>query len=83
MTDPEKLIEWYEGSKNVEEVLNKNSKVAQKDNVATSIIGATSEDINRLGIKNDNETVAIDLNKEAAKKGGKLDMQDLIKLHGL
>jgi len=83
MTDPEKLIEWYEGSKNVDEVLNKNSKVAQKDNVATSIIGATSEDINRLGIKNDNETVAIDLNKEAAKKGGKLDMQDLIKLHGL
>lgn len=83
MTDPEKLIEWYEGSKNVEEVMNRNSKVAQKDNVATSVVGATSEDMKRLGLKKDNETVEIDLNKEAAKKGGKLDMQDLIKLHGL
>jgi hypothetical protein len=83
MTDPDKLIEWYEGSKNVDEVLNKNSKVAQKDNVATSIVGATSEDMKRLGLKNDNESIGIDLNKEAAKKGGKLDMQDLIKLHGL
>ena len=83
MTDPEKLIEWYEGSKNVEEVMNRNSKVAQKDNVATSVVGATSEDMKRLGLKKDNETAEIDLNKEAAKKGGKLDMQDLIKLHGL
>ena len=83
MSDPDKLIEWYEGSKNIDEVLNKNSKVAQKDNVATSIVGATAEDMKRLGLKNDNEGVEIDLNKEAAKKGGKLDMQDLIKLHGL
>ena len=83
MQDPDKLIEWYEGSKNVDDVLNKNSKVSQKDNVATSIVGATAEDIKRLGLKNDNESAGIDLNKEAAKKGGKLDMQDLIKLHGL
>jgi hypothetical protein len=83
MSDPDKLIEWYEGSKNVEEVINRNSKVSQKDNVATSVVGATSEDMKRLGLKNNNEEVGIDLNKEAAKKGGKLDMQDLIKLHGL
>jgi len=83
MTDPDGLIEWFEGSKNVEDVLNKNSKLTQKDNVASSIVGATEEDLKRLGIKNDDKSTDIDLAKEAAKKGGKLDMQDLIKLHGL
>lgn len=82
-SDPDKLIEWFEGVKNVDEVLNKNSKINQKDNVATSIVGATAEDLKRLGIKKDNDESIIDLNKEAAKKGGKLNMQDLIKLHGL
>jgi hypothetical protein len=82
--DPDKLIEWFEGSKNVEEVLNKNSKISQKDNIATSIVGATTEDLKRLGIKEEKDTSnTIDLAKEASKKGGKLDMQDLIKLHGL
>lgn len=83
LSDPDKLIEWFEGSKNVDEVLNKNSKISQKDNVATSIVGATKQDLERLGVKNDNEANVVDLNKEAAKKGGKLSMEDLIKLHGL
>lgn len=84
MQDPDKLIEWFEGSKNVEEVLNKNTKMSQKDNIATSIVGATTEDLKRLGIKEEKDTSnTIDLAKEASKKGGKLDMQDLIKLHGL
>lgn len=83
MKDPEGLIEWFEGSKNVDEVLNKNSKITQKDNVATSIVGATNTDLKRLGLKEDNKDQGIDLAKEASKKGGKLDMQDLIKLHGL
>ncbi|NBV98834.1 MAG: hypothetical protein EBR67_04905, partial [Proteobacteria bacterium] len=69
-------------AKNVNELLDKNTKVTNKDNVATSIVGATKEDLKRLGLKED-KTDGIDLAKEAAKKGGKLDMQDLIKLHGL
>ena len=83
MEDPDGLIEWFEGSKNVDEVLNKNSKVAQKDNVATSIVGASNEDLKRLGVKTESNGTDIDLAKEAAKKGGKLNMEDLIKLHGL
>lgn len=83
LSDPDRLIEWFEGTKNAEEILNKNGKVTQKDNVATSIVGATSEDLKRLGIKKEDDQNTIDLNKAAAKKGGKLDMQDLIKLHGL
>ena len=83
MKDPEGLIEWFEGSKNAEEVLNKNTKMTQKDNIATSIVGATHDDLKRLGLKNEEKATDIDLAKEAAKKGGKLDMQDLIKLHGL
>jgi hypothetical protein len=83
MQDPEGLIEWFEGSKNVEDILNKNSKVAQKDNVATSIVGASYEDLKRLGVKTEDKGSDIDLAKEAAKKGGKLNMEDLMKLHGL
>jgi len=83
MNDPDSLIEWFEGTKNVEDVLNKNSKAAQKDNVATSIVGATKEDLKRLGVKREENPTDIDLAKEAAKKGGKLNMEDLIKLHGL
>jgi len=83
MKDPEGLIEWFEGSKNAEEVLNKNTKMTQKDNIATSIVGATHDDLKRLGLKTEEKSTDIDLAKEAAKKGGKLDMQDLIKLHGL
>ena len=83
MKDPEGLIEWFEGTKNADELLNKNTKATQKDNVATSIVGATQEDLKRLGLKSEEKNGDIDLAKEAAKKGGKLDMQDLIKLHGL
>lgn len=83
MNDPDALIEWFEGSKNVEDILNKSSKISQKDNVATSIVGASNDDLKRLGVKTDNSGTDVDLAKEAAKKGGKLDMQDLIKLHGL
>jgi len=83
MADPDQLVEWFEGSKNAEEVLNKNNKNT-KDNVATSIVGATTEDLKRLGLKKEESSSnTIDLNKEAAKKGGKLSMEDLIKLHGL
>ena len=78
--DPDKLIEWLESSKNVEEVLNKNENNQKKTEgaIATSIVGAKKEDLAKIG-KDEN---GISLHKEAMKKGGTLSMEDLMKIHG-
>lgn len=79
--DPDKLIEWVESSKNIEEVLDKgNTKQNDKALVATSIVGASKEDLKKAGL---DQSSGISLMEEAKKKGGKLNMQDLMKLHGL
>ena len=43
-------------------------------------VGATQEDLKRLGLDNPAETVS--LAKKAAEKGGKLTMDDMMKIHG-
>ena len=78
--DPDKLIEWAESSKNVKDVLEKSS-VSDKDGAATSIVGATKEDLAKAGISQDEDV--IDLSKKAQEQGGKLTMEDLMKLHGV
>jgi hypothetical protein len=79
--DPDKLIEWLESSKNVEEILSKNENNQKKTEgaVATSIVGAKKEDLAKIG-KDENKT---SLHKEAEKKGGTLTMEDLMKMHGV
>jgi hypothetical protein len=79
--DPDQLIEWLESSKNVEEVLNKNESNQKKTEgaIATSIVGANKEDLAKIG-KDENR---VSLHKEAQKKGGTLNMEDLMKMHGL
>ena len=79
--DPDKLIEWLESSRNAEEVLSKNEGNAKKTEgaIATSIIGATKEDLAKIG-KDEN---GVSLHKEAQKKGGVLSMEDLMKMHGV
>lgn len=71
LEDPDKLIEWFDASQNAEKIINQTEG-------AVSIPGATKEDYKNLGIADENNT--IDLFKEASKKGGSLDMNDLIKL---
>lgn len=77
--DPDKLIEWIESGKNIEEILSKNKSKKNNDLVGSSIVGGSKEDIEK--IKTAPNTFSLD--KEAEKKGGILTMQDLIKLHGL
>lgn len=79
--DPEKLIEWLESSKNVEEVLTKSENSLSKTEgaIATSIVGAKKEDLAKIG-KDENN---VSLHKEAQKKGGVLSMEDLMKMHGV
>ena len=78
--DPEKIVEWFESSKSAREVMDK-SQTAGKEGSATSLVGATKQDLKRLGLDNPNETIS--LAKKAAEKGGSLTMQDMMKIHGV
>ena len=77
-TNPDKMVEWFDSSKSAKETLDK-SKAAEEGGTV-SLVGATKEDLKRLGLDNPNETV--NLAKKAAEKGGKLNMEDMMKLHG-
>lgn len=79
MDDPDEIIEWYESSKNAQKVIEK----AKSDGSGgTSIVGATKDDLKRLGMAEEHSS-SVSLAKEAAKKGGKLSMEDIMKLHGI
>jgi hypothetical protein len=91
MEDPDELINWFEQSKEAEGAMAKieakagKSADSAKENTGkggTSLVGATKEDLKRLGI-GQSEHESISLDSAAKKKGGKLNMQDLIKLHGV
>ena len=58
--DPEKVVEWYESSKSVEEI---HKQTEGKE--ASTIVGADKEEMKQL-IKSD--PTAVDLNKEVSKK---------------
>ena len=77
-SDPEKLVEWFDSSKSAKEALDKTDK---GEGTASSLVGATKEDLKRLGLDNPNETIS--LAKKAASKGGRLTMEDMMKLHGV
>ena len=78
MSSPDKLVEWFESTQSAKEVLDKTD---QGEGTASSLVGATKEDLKRLGLDNPNETIS--LAKKAAAKGGKLTMEDMMKLHGV
>ena len=79
MEEPEKLIEWAESSKNVKEILEKSS--SEGEGGASSIVGATKEDLAKAGI--DQSQDVIDLDQKAKEQGGRLSMEDMMKLHGV
>lgn len=80
--DPDKLIEFVEAGKNAEKMLEKAEKNS-KEHGAMSVVGATEEDLRRMGLSAgaSEEVAATSLAKEASKKDGSLDMEDLIKIH--
>lgn len=73
---PEELIEWFEASKNAEEVLD---KMDTSKGGGSSLVGATKDDLERLGL---NDSTNKSLSSEAAKRGGKLTMEDFMEIHG-
>ncbi len=83
LKDPDDFVAWFESNKEAEKAMERG-KNAQKDNTATSLVGASKEDMERLGL-NDTEQggKSVSLASEAKKKGGELSMQDLMKLQGI
>ena len=83
LDDPDKIIDLFNTSKNVEKITSKSQK-KEGEGKATSIVGATKEDMERMGLSADQnpQEKPISLLEEANKKGGNLSMEDLIKLHG-
>lgn len=79
MDDPDKLTDQYEIEQNKEDVLKENGKSGE----ASTIVGATKEDLDALGVSaTENIGETVDLNDELAKKGGVMSMEDIMKLHG-
>lgn len=73
--DPDKLIDYVNANEKAKE------KMKDKDNQAQSIVGATKEDYKYINMdKGDRK--GLSLAEEAKKKGGSLDMKDLMKLMG-
>mgnify|MGYP005994240313 CR=1 FL=1 len=75
--DPELLIEFYEAQKN--EGTQRRTKASEGSGGST-YFGANKEDLEAMK-KSDETTVS--LSDEIKKKGGKLDMKQMMELHGL
>jgi hypothetical protein len=56
-------------------------KKNNKENQASSIVGATSEDLEYIGLKAKGQKT-LSLADEAKKKGGSLSMDDMMKIFG-
>ena len=75
--DPKKLLDY--GSISREERDKMKEKISGGD--GGTLVGASEEDYEYLGVEA--PTGQVDLHEEAKKKGGQLDMEDLMKLHGV
>lgn len=75
--DPAKLLEF--GSSSKEEKDKAKDKLSQGD--GGTLVGAKQEDYDYLGVER--PANAVSLHEEAKKKGGTLNMEDLMKLHGV
>ena len=78
--NPDKMIEFYEMRGNAEEVMDKIEEKSGEKSGATTLVGATNEDLEALGYKKGGGKT-IDLMDVAGKKGGQLSMDDFIDLH--
>jgi len=81
MEDPDKLAEFYEMSKKAEEFMDKNDGRSREgaENAATSLVGATAEDLELLGMGPQEGDV--DLIDYVKSKGGVVELDDIMKLH--
>ena len=76
--DPDKIIDYVNANENAKKTIESKNN---KDNQATSIVGATSEDLEYIGLKSKGQKT-LSLADEAKKKGGSLSMDDMMKIFG-
>ena len=75
--DPKKLLAFSEAQRNKDS----NSKFIKEDSDASAVFGATKEDMNVIAPET--QKGGVSLSDALKKKGGKLNMEDMIKLsHG-
>jgi hypothetical protein len=74
--DPELLISYYEAQKNNAQPKGKGSE----GDGGTTYFGANKDDIRQMKAEDEE---AIDLSKAVESSGGSMNMQDLMKLHGI
>jgi hypothetical protein len=78
--DPDKIIGQHNIEQNKDSVLKDDGKAGS----ASTIIGATKEDLEALGVSATEDIgETIDLNKAVSEKGGTMSMDELMKLHGV
>lgn len=75
--DPDGLLDFANSS----ETREKMKKELSKNSAGSTIVGATKEDLEEMGIQG--REGGESLNKLAKEKGGSLSMQDLMKLNGI
>ena len=73
--DPELLISFYQSQRS-----NNNKSKATEGSGGSTYFGANENDIQAL--KKENED-AVDLSEEVKKRGGAMNMEEMMKLHGL
>jgi hypothetical protein len=77
--DPQALLDYGNIS---DEAKSKMKKQIEKGQDGSTLFGATAEDYEYAGLENPNDKVGISLQKAAQKKGGTLNMNDLMELSG-
>jgi hypothetical protein len=75
---PDKIIEWYELQSKSEQA--KNSFQNKGEAGGKSLFGASKDELEALETQ---EEGVMDLNKEIDKHGGNMDMEQILKMHGL
>lgn len=79
LEDPEKFIDWVDNQSNTGSKSNikKSAKSSSGQNAVSSYVGATQEDLNKLGVKTE-KLRGKSLLELAAEKGGTLEKNDYL-----
>ena len=77
--DPQRLMDWARNPRGREKAKEVMSKASEG---GAGLFGATKEDLEQLGVETSGPGT-VSLEKAAKKKGGSLNMQDLMKLSGI
>ncbi len=72
--DPDKVIEWHNISRNAARELAKKESSGSQNSSGASLVGASQNDYETLGIKQEGDS----LNAVAEKKGGKLNKNEML-----